>query len=467
MAKRLTVDNTIVSGISQEGLSVLFKIMGLLVVLPLFLFIISTNNAIEIKLFLTLYLGLFPVFIFKPRLFLYFIFLLTPALRILAKNEIIFQNDSLSINFNFIINLSILFFGAFFLISKKSEIKRIIKGNLFVRYFLFFTLLAVLSVSYSIDRMATVEESVRLLGIVIIFFFARLIIKNRKDFLSLLAVMIFGTLIPVSLALFQFFNGSGWWDKTIMKYRIQGTFLHPATLAFYLLLFLPLLWALLKNSRPKIIKASFFLVLVFFSLLILATLARVAWLGALGMLLVYGAIMNRKALILTFLMLFACYLAIPTINSRINDVFAPKFNSSLNTRFKIYNSTLPAFFESPVLGQGFGSFEQIHLRLNGEARTYESLQAHNDYLRLLIELGLVGLSLYLAIFGALIFTAYKHYKKSDAEMKSYLFGLILLVLGALAISAGDNVLRTMEVQYLLWAIIGATFAFLEIKKATL
>lgn len=414
---------------------------------------------------MTLYLGLFPVFLFKPKFFLYFLFLVTPGLRILAKNEIIFQNDFYLINFNFVINLSILFFGGIFLITKKTELIKIIKNSKFTYLLLFFTLISGLSILYSIDKSNSLDEFIRIVGIVIIYFYARLIIKDKKDFLHLLAIIILGTIIPIRAAIFQFFTGSGWWDKTIMEYRIQGTFLHPATFAFYLLILLPLIWTLIKNNKPKIIKAFFLVLLLSFSLLIMATLARVAWLGALLMLLVYGALKNRKILILSFLILFISYLTVPVINNRINDVFSPKYNSSFSTRLRIYETSLPAFFKSPLIGQGLGSFDQIHLKLNDEAKSYESLQAHNDYLRLLIELGLIGLFLYLGIFLTLFMSIYKNYKKGDAETQSYLFGLALIWIGALSISMGDNILRTMEVQYLLWAITGATLAYLGIKKA--
>jgi O-antigen ligase len=271
--------------------------------------------------------------------------------------------------------------------------------------------------------------------------------------------MILGALFPALFSLFEYFSGSGWWDKTIIQYRINGTFLHPATLAFYLLFISPLLYGVLHEKQKRPIKL-FLVFLLFLNLLLVAlTLTRGAWIGMLVIFLAYGIIKNRKFLAFIMVLLFLSYLFIPAINERVNDVFNPKYNSSFTTRLRIVTTTLPAISVSPFFGNGIGSFNQIHLDYNEEAKTYDSLQAHNDYLRLGIEIGLVGLLFYLLTFLFLFTLLIKLYLKNDKAYKYYILSLLVAWLGALAISSGDNLLRTMPVQFLLWSYTGAVLAY--------
>jgi O-antigen ligase len=276
--------------------------------------------------------------------------------------------------------------------------------------------------------------------------------------------MVAGAIFPALIATMQFFTNSGWWDKTIMANRIKGTFLHPATLSFYLLFTLPIIYALLLDRIKRHYKVIVLALLFFFASIILITLTRGAWFGMAIMILFYGAMRNKKFLVFIISLMFLSYIFFPTINERINDVFSPKYNSSLITRLKIVESTIPAIKKAPIFGNGFATFELIHLKYNEEAKTYESLQAHNDYLRLMIELGIVGLILYLCIFISLFNLIFNLYKKSDQINKNYLFSVILIWLGALAISAGDNILRTMEAQFLLWSFTGAVLALMSLEE---
>ncbi|MFA6306374.1 MAG: O-antigen ligase family protein [Patescibacteria group bacterium] len=251
-----------------------------------------------------------------------------------------------------------------------------------------------------------------------------------------------------------------------MAYRVDGTFSHPATLAFYLISTLPIIYALLSNKINKSKKIPLAVLLLLNLFIALITLTRGAWIGLLAMSLVFGLFKSRKFLVAITALIFLAYLFTPAINERVNDVFNPKYNSSLITRLKIIETTLPAFTNAPVLGYGLGSFKNINLKYNDEAKTYESLQAHNDYLRLLIELGIIGLAIYISIFISLFILIYKLYKTDSKYIRNYLFSLIILWLGILAISLGDNILRTMPLQFLIWSYTGAVIAYANLKEVS-
>jgi len=348
-------------------------------------------------------------------------------------------------------------------LKKRREISELILSSRFTKIFIAFLLLVLLSLAYSIDRNSSFEEFIRIIGLFLLFLYSYAAIKDKKFFKALVLSMVIGAIIPALIGLYQFFNHSGWWDKTIGLYRIQGTFLHPATFSFYLLLIIPVVWAYwasVRKSGNKLASLFFLTLAAFFLFLVVASLTRGAWVGLLAMIFIYGVFKNRKFLIAAGVVLILAYLVVPAIQSRVDDVINPKYNSSFVIRQRIVDTTLPAAFKSPIYGYGFGAFETIHDRYNEEAHTYESLQAHNDYLRILIELGMIGLILYISLFSSLYLKVHELIGKTrDIENKNYLFSLVIIWAGALAISFGDNILRTMEVQYLLWAYTGAVLAF--------
>lgn len=444
----------------------MLAISYLILALILFFAVLSLDATIYMKLMLGLLLGLSPLFLYKPIYFLFFIFLITPSLRDISETIIVGNFNNISFNFNFVIDLMVLAFGGIFLLRNIKPTIELIKKYKVITLFFLFLITSALSVIYSIDKTSSAIELSRIIIIFILFIYSILAVKNKNNFYQLIAAILFGSLFPCLISFYQYFTVSGWWDKTIMAYRVDGTFSHPATLAFYLISTLPIIYALLSNKINKSKKIPLAVLLLLNLFIALITLTRGAWIGLLAMSLVFGLFKSRKFLVAITALIFLAYLFTPAINERVNDVFNPKYNSSLITRLKIIETTLPAFTNAPVLGYGLGSFKNINLKYNDEAKTYESLQAHNDYLRLLIELGIIGLAIYISIFISLFILIYKLYKTDSKYIRNYLFSLIILWLGILAISLGDNILRTMPLQFLIWSYTGAVIAYANLKEVS-
>ncbi len=70
------------------------------------------------------------------------------------------------------------------------------------------------------------------------------------------------------------------------------------------------------------------------------------------------------------------------------------------------------FFQSPLVGTGFGSYNDLPYRLEGQAHilefndpvvlTFSSAHAHNSYLHILAETGLIGLTLVVLLLSAIL-----------------------------------------------------------------
>jgi len=108
---------------------------------------------------------------------------------------------------------------------------------------------------------------------------------------------------------------------------------------------------------------------------------------------------------------------------------------SINTRFLIWKTTLEMIKDRPLLGSGIGTFKMnylfyqaeflknnfYYLKYSGNAK-----EAHNEYLQMATELGMVGLGIFLSIFIVFYSLIIKYFKKEESNQKKLIvFGLLM------------------------------------------
>jgi O-antigen ligase len=190
--------------------------------------------------------------------------------------------------------------------------------------------------------------------------------------------------------------------------RMNGTLGHPGTFATFLVLFLALtLWKLETAQKriPWIVLAGliiFFLVssksltgLVMLFVLILCYLAQRA-----SLIKLIGGIALISLVIILFLSSdlgqdrFQSLYGTPLLNPDIDwsrAILLSRYDgNSFNWRIAQWNFLLKAWQDRPWLGYGIGSASWL--------TSYNKL-AHNDYIRYLVEEGIVGFLLFLMFFG--------------------------------------------------------------------
>jgi O-antigen ligase len=70
-------------------------------------------------------------------------------------------------------------------------------------------------------------------------------------------------------------------------------------------------------------------------------------------------------------------------------------------RMQIYAITLEGIAEKPLLGHGFGAYEEALPKFRNEKIGYHLKKAHNTYLENLFELGIIGGTIFIALFAVL------------------------------------------------------------------
>jgi len=431
-------------------------------IISIFLFAIFTNLSLLKGIFL---LGLFflAMFLFyKPFFGLLFLIILRPAIDRIG-TEIFLEGTNFSLNYNSVLAVLVLIWGGATLFMRRKDLK---KMPAFLPISLF-SILALLTLSWTPVFANGLREFLRIASIFILYAVAFVLVQSKAQFKKLISVFIVASIIPLGASLWQFYKGGG---KVIFgEYfcRLYGSFFYPNSLAFFLVFVIALLLLLAYQTREKQSKILYGVLGITSFFVLLRTYTRGAWMGALVVFLVFSLFRFRKLLLCGLIFLVLIYIFIPTLQlqERIGDIVTLEPFSSLTWRFRLWKNTIPFFFEKPILGHGLSSFQVLSRDVQGLS-LLPAPEAHNDYLKLLIETGTVGLTAYIFIyFKLLVFNLTIYFKSKNKYLKDISFLAILLLATFLVMSFGDNILRGTATQWALFAYLGGVSSLnIRVKK---
>ncbi len=375
--------------------------------------------------------------------------------------EKFFQMSGFSLNYNSILGILALIGGTYAFLSYRKGRKALPAKFTFAAFLAF----VVLSVFWSPEVGPAAEECLRIASIFAIGFSAFSFTTSKARLYRLLKVIVGSAVVPLFVALVQAFNGQGVVIYGEYFRRAYGTFFYPNSLAFFLVLVGALSLFLLGKQQRSFAKIAYaaYCGLIFFVLI--ETYTRGAWLAFLLFAAALGFLRFRKAFgIGTIILLLTYFLVpIPVIKERISDIVSLEPFSSLMWRLHLWQKMVPFFFQKPLAGYGLNSFQFLSRQLHGLSLAPVP-EAHNDYLRLLIETGIIGLVLYLNIYMRMLVFYFKQYmNQKDKDLKSLNLVTALIIIVFLLASGGDNLLRMTALEWPLYALMGG-LAALEAKK---
>ncbi len=252
------------------------------------------------------------------------------------------------------------------------------------------------------------------LQIGILFFVFSKILSSRQLFFLMRCLIGIATLLSLYGlyqrafgfdALLTFLSGSqladvGVFIQKIQSGRVFSTFVLPSSFAGYLLLTVPLTLFFIKISRGKRGKLLFSLCFLIQASAFLLTFSLGALFSFIISLIIISTITitKRKAAMLVLVVLFFLILGSVFMSYRGIDPFHPFAGQNpLTLRSGNWKTALLMFKDHPFFGVGNGSFG-IAFPQYREAWMNESNYAHNSYLQIVAENGLISIPLLLA-FG--------------------------------------------------------------------
>jgi O-antigen ligase len=291
----------------------------------------------------------------------------------------------------------------------------------------------------SIYPNATVSELLRFLTYIGIFFLIINNTKNKKQFSFIINTIIFlGSFISI-FGIIQKYSYSGrvyWFDASGSAPTPFGPFVNRNNFAGYINMIIPLSLGYSLVDMPLAKRLIYIFSTGVMSLALFLSESRagilVCILAIAFLLLLFRSkeeMKNRtKYIFLLFIIVFCLFIAfvdMGAILARFHTLFKEEVFVVFGHGYSWLN-ILRIWQDYPVFGIGLGSFGSISNMFKTEATQVLSTYAHNDYLQLLSETGILGFS-FLTIFFILYFKSVV--KKWLSRHNSF---VVCLSLGGLA-----------------------------------
>jgi O-antigen ligase len=281
--------------------------------------------------------------------------------------------------------------------------------------------------------------------------------------------------IPALLALYQLATHTGM--DVAGNIRSHGTFAHPNSAAmFFAIAVTASLWLYLDNGRRRVDAVLTML----FAAALVATFSIDGLATMTAMLITFGALRPGSATAkLTPCavagVIVLVFFATPLGSKRVAGETATSLSaaergettSTLDTRLYRWKTLLPEWERSPLVGQGLGVTTTAE---NTKTNRLNSLLPHNEYIRYLVETGIVGLAILLAAFTVLIRHLVRMRRFPGAAGIDTLNASTLalaVVAGCLVNSLADNTLLNSPTCYAAALIVAAVLALpgVEMRRA--
>ena len=206
---------------------------------------------------------------------------------------------------------------------------------------------------------------------------------------------------------FMAVTDTSWIDEDMfaeIKTRVYSTFDNPNVLGQYLVMVIPVSFALMWSEKRIWQKIFYLGITAVMCACLIFTWSRAAWIGIILAIGFYMVVKDRRwSSLLVVALLIMPFILPESILSRITSLGNMK-DSSTAYRFSVWLSSLrmAGDYWLSGIGLGAGAFERVYQKyaLNGAGF---ALHAHNFYIQLVVEMGVLGI----IMFAMLIISAYR------------------------------------------------------------
>ncbi|MBA7641424.1 hypothetical protein ES703_49102 [subsurface metagenome] len=291
--------------------------------------------------------------------------------------------------------------------------------------YLLFLIIAFSTIIISPDKILSIREWSRFLSIYVLYILVAGTIKNDRDIKRVVQAIFISSIVPLAVGSYQIFAGGGQYDWMARVTRINATFASSNGYAAYLAMFLIVVIVFTLYSRSTLKSICFLLMAGVMLMNLYFTYTRAPIVGCIVAIIVVGALKNKKVWIaLLFVAMLAYFL--PTLLGRFNLLLSRSTYEagSLAWRFRLWEMTIGLVKSSPLVGRGPATF---------------SVEAHNDYLRFLVEYGAFGLIAIIWMIAVLFKEGLEVFKKSSSSFHQMIALSFIAVLASHTVMAlGSN-----------------------------
>ncbi|MBN2483484.1 MAG: O-antigen ligase family protein [Candidatus Omnitrophica bacterium] len=312
-----------------------------------------------------------------------------------------------------------------------------------VLFVFFFCIGLSLFVSPSLKTSATAWISKWGEGI-LLFYMAQVFLK-RKSLIIIVSVFCVSACVVSIDGIYQLIRGVDFirgFDLMRINnlFAVRASFRHYNNFASFLIVIFFVCSGIVFSSKNQRMRMFTIVVMFLICVNLLFTYSRGGWLSFVLVLFLLDIFLVRRRGRLLFVALGLLPLIALFIFPSFRDRILLYGDAG---RFTMWRAAWAMFKESPLLGKGLGLFMEFLPRYANVGHQY----AHNCYLQVLAETGLVGFVPFMSFLGMLLFSGYALVCKK----KDYLLmGIMLGVTAFLIHSFFDTQLFTLKLSILFW-----------------
>lgn len=364
----------------------------------------------------------------------------------------------------------------FLYLLKVARGKRSLKFDFLDFFVLLFAVFTFLGGAFSVTPSSSLPPACVFVCFIASYFLIVNLIKTKELVKKLLFSSVFSFLICSLYGVYQNFFATPdttWTDEDMfsdIETRVVSTFENPNVFGEYLIMLIPVAFALFIIAKSFTQRTFTFASLCASVLALVYTWSRGAWLGFIAAMLVLLVIINRKALGAYVFGILAVPLAIPVLPSSVIERFSSIGNmtdSSTSYRVFIWEAATNMINDYFVSGIGIGvdAFQTVYSEY-ALAGIETAPHSHNLYLQILLELGIFGFAVF--VFAMFLFFAkvFTFLKDSDSREAKLMAGAISCgIIAILVQGLTDYVWYNYRVFAFFWMMIATAVAVVNVYKA--
>lgn len=332
-----------------------------------------------------------------------------------------------------------------------------------LKWYYFFILFAIVSTYNSTQIDLSIAAIMKYLALLSLFLLGYNITKTITDAVKIIKVIVMSSAIPIIYGLYQVATGTGvqaYKSFQVMAgvNRINSFFDLSNGFAFFLGMIIFLIVFCLYNSKVKGEKIYYSVLLAGALVCLVYTHVRTIWLSVFLGMCFLGNYDKKIRKYFIIIIIISIPLTYHLMMERFKDIFVkPEYGtSSLEFRSKLASQLLHnAVPKHLFIGFGPGDAQSASLY-----SSYAMAYPHNDFLRVLVENGILGSVLYL-LFIVEILIYYFNFIRNKVNFLPNLIFFVMLVYYLIS-STGQNIFGQISTSGYIFCLLGLSIKLNEI-----
>ncbi len=244
------------------------------------------------------------------------------------------------------------------------------------------------------------------------FFVVTRLLRDEKDLKRLYGLLLLLAFAIALHGIYQYIVGAPipehWTDQAEgdVRTRVYSIFGSPNIMADYMVMFAPMAAGAAYSVKDRKLKIFAWLIAFCICFACLFTMSRAGWVAMAAAIVIFTLLVDRRLFLLVLLAGVAA-MFLPFVASRLGYLFTDEFAHSTANGGRVSRWALGLghlYSSNPVLGFGLGMFGGAVAMQNQVYGHIQYFYIDNYYLKTLVEMGYLGLAMFLLMMAVLLFT---------------------------------------------------------------